>query len=433
MSAGTLTVQSSKNGGGSLIRWTASLLSDRMRAVVMFAIRDARHDLRTTMLSTLFLFALIAPIAALHALQSGIVSAWAESLSQDVRNSEVRIRGEISMDEGRLARIAAWPETGFLVPSPSAIVMTQSVRAPAAGENARPGLPTPADLRTTAAGDPALFGLSAPAIGQAVVSRLAADQIAPNLKAGDRIELIVRRQPDGLPRQTAFVDLEITGILEKDRWAGANVFLHPDLARAVRDWNGFRQRGESPDPTALDSSASWESMRIHAATVRQAPALAERLREEGFDVRLNSDQIAQFVRLEDGLQAVFSAIVGFGALALAVSIYMLQSLRVAQKRREIALIASIGLGRRQLVWFPVVGAVLHAAVALLLVCVCIPVVRPALRGFAIERAGLDTFALPPMQDWALAALAVIVLCGIAARLAATPINHFAFGPLLRED
>ena len=414
-------------------RRQAKLVTPAMRAVVEFGLRDARHDRYSTIMSALLLFALLAPIAALHALQSGVVTAWAEALSQDVRNSEVRIRGEVSMGVDWLEKMSAWPETGFLVPSPSAIVMTQSVRVPAAQSGLRPGQPVSVDLRTTAAGDPALAGLAAPQPDQAVVSRRAIDQIAEDLDVGDVIELLVRRQPDGQPRQLASIRLEIVGILEADRWAGANLFLHPDMARAVRDWNGFRQRGDAPDPAALSAPRTWESVRIHATTVRDAPALAERLRGEGFDVSLNSDQVAQFVRLEDGIRAVFSAIVGFGAVALAVAVYMLQSLRVSQKRREIALMASIGLGRRHLAWFPVVGAVLHAVLALALVSVCIPFAHPALDRFATEQAGLDRFALPPASDWIIAALAVLALCGLAARLAAQPIGRFAFGPLLRED
>ena len=404
-----------------------------MRAVLHFGLRDACHDLRGSILSALLLFSLLAPVAALHALQSGVVAAWAEALSRDVRNSEVRIRGEVTMQAARLAEIAAWPETGFLVPAPSAIVMTQSVRVPAPSAEGRPGLPVSIDLRTSVPGDPALFGLAAPAPDEAVLSRRAAEQIAPDLAVGGRVELIVRRQPADAPREVAALPLAVTGILPQDRWPGANVFLHPDTARAVRDWKGFRQPGPAPDVALLDPDATWESLRIYAPTVREAPALAERLEAEGFDTVLNSDQVAQFVRLEDGIRAVFSGIVACGALALVVSVYLLQSLRVSRQRREIALMGSIGLGRRHLVWFPVVGALIHAVGALVLLLLAAPLSVPALARFATEQAGLDRFSLPPVSEWLAAATVVLLLGAAAARLAARPIHRFPFGPLLRED
>ena len=399
----------------------------RLITVTVWALLDLRRDAAISIMSVLMLFLLLGPPLFLGVVQTTVVEGWAARLQSDPRNREVKIIGEVSGPEAltdvTIARLMDDPLVGFVVPEASTFIAT--------GRFQGPSRPATLDILTSTTGDPILGGTPAPtATGEIALTEAAAQLLA--VTTGQSVELTLRRQPRNRQAEALRVPLTVIGIVPASAWSGEIAFVHPDLAGGAALWQA-PQSGR-PDVFLGPGDQAWKSMRIYAAEVRSAPALAHRLEAMGFETRIASDQVSLLVTLSDGLQHLMRIAVTAGLAGLAVAVWLLQVLAVARRHREIALMGVAGLDRAGNMLFFVVQSLMLCAGALALAGVAIVPVQGFANGFArrflLETSQVD--ALPPLL-LAAAALLVLGLALLSALLAAWRIRSIDLTTHLRSD
>lgn len=388
-----------------------SLRRPGARLAVRFALADLRHDRFLSVVGILLLAALIAPPLVLHTIRVGLVETWARDLARDLRNREVVIIGENTITAPDLARIADWPETGFVVPEPSFFVSTQRARKSGAR-----GAALDLDLRTTGPADPVMTAVTDAPLGasEITLSARAADRL--EVTVGEQITLLLARTPrDGGPVRVP-VELTVRAVVPPSRWAGTDGFVMPETLLGFRDWLTF----VSEDPLApppLDT-AVWQSLRIYAPTVAGAVALRDRLDQDGFETRLMTDQVDRILKLETGLRQIFSIVMALSATAFVITAFLLQWLSFVRKKRDLALMSVIGMTRGDLAVFAVFqGAVMTALGCLLslgLVATVRGPVETIVHGYLSSPAEVQSPALLPLLAAVLLAIAIGALAGTGA-------------------
>jgi len=392
-----------------------------------FAFADLWHDRKLSVLGVILLAALLAPPVVLHTLQVGLVETWARDLAADLRNREVVIVGEHQVDADLLAALRAWPETGFAVPEPSFFVTTQTARL-VGGR----GSSVPLDMRTTSPGDPVLARADLPPPGQAGL--ILSARAAAELKAdpGSEISILLQRTPTGGAVERREVILPVAGILPEAHWPGRTGFVSEGALLGFGDYLTFSS--DTPDYRAPEDDERWQSLRIYAPEVSQAPALRDRLQNAGFETRLMTDQVDRILRLETGLRQLFGLVLSLSALAFVATTILIQWLSVLRKRRDFALMAVLGMSRRETATFPLVqGATMTAiaaALALGLAAAMGGSVEAMAQGYLAQPTEIVRPNLIPLLAGALGAVA---LGGLAGAVAVVRLGRLDVSRALRGD
>ncbi|MBD3786629.1 MAG: hypothetical protein IE922_06610 [Sphingomonadales bacterium] len=381
------------------------------RLAIRVALADLRHDRFLTVVGIVLLAALIAPPLVLHAIRVGLVETWAQDLARDIRNREVVIIGENSIGAGQLAEFARWPETDFVVPEPSFFVSTQRARKSGAR-----GSSVDLNLRTTAPGDPVMAGIADAPLGPAevVLSARAAEDLG--VGEGDQITLRLARTPSDASPERVPVELRVAAVIAASRWAGAEGFVTPQTLLGFRNWLTFLS--DVPTPADHPEGAVWQSLRIYAPTVANAPALQMRLDQAGFETRLMTDQVDRILKLETGLRQIFSIVLALSGTAFVITAFLLQWLSYVRKKRDLALRSVIGMTGADLTTFAVfqggVMTALGGLVALGLVGAVRGPVETIVHGYLSTPAEVESPALLPLLAAVLLAVAIGALAGIGA-------------------
>lgn len=381
------------------------------RLVVRFAVADLLHDRFLTVMGIVLLAALLAPPVVLHTLRVGLVETWARDLARDIRNREIVIVGENRITAADLAAIAAWPETGFLVPEPSFFVSTQRAR-----KSEGRGPASELNLRTTAQGDPVLAAApdAAPTGAEIVLTARAAAQLG--VGPGEQISLLLSRTPAGAGPERRGVDLRITAVLDERRWPGVTGFVAAETLLGVREWLTFRS--EDPGAAPPTGGVTWQSVRIYAPEVALAPALRDRLDAAGFETRLMTDQVDRILKLETGLRQIFLIVLLLSATAFVITGFLLQWLSVVRKKRDFALMSVLGLTTADLAVFPAVQGAVMTAIACLLVSVLTVALQGPIdgivQGYLTTPSPIQAPDAPPLVAGFVVAIGTGAVAGVAA-------------------
>lgn len=394
---------------------------------IRFAVADLVHDRLLTVIGIVLLAALIAPPVVLHTLRVGLVETWAEDLARDIRNREVVIVGENRITADDLAVIAAWPQTGFVVPEPSFFVSTQRARKAKSR-----GVVIDLNLRTTDLDDPVMAGVYDSAIAPqvAVLSARAAARL--DVAQGDSITLLLARTPADSNPVRVPVTLEVAAVLPAERWAGEDAFVAPATLLGFRDWLTFASDdpGLVPDPATV----IWQSLRIYAPKVADATALRDRLDLFGLETRLMTDQVDRILKLETGLRQIFTIVLILSTTAFVITAFLLQWLSVVRKKRDFALMSVIGMPPAQVAVFPAFqGGVMTAVACCIAAALVVGLQGPVetiVQGYLTTPSAVQAPALTPLAGGFLAAIVIGALAGIAAVMTLRPED---FSHALRGD
>lgn len=391
----------------------------RRKIIGAWAIRDLILDWRMTLLSVLLLAGLAVSPLVLHVVRVGVVEGWIQSLAQDPRNREVVIISERRLTTPLVDDISGWPETGFAIPEPTAFISSVRLEGPLGIEAV--------DMRTSAAGDPILGQTSAPDAQSVTLTRQAADLLG--VDTGDEVRLIGSRLPSASPRQIISVPMIVAGIVPEATWGGRIAFLAPERAAGLTDW--IANADGPPSPPGRDATlrepgqGPWSGLRIYATDIALVEALRDRLRAAGFDVRLDTDQVARMMRLSAALGQLATTILWVGAGVFALAALSLQLLSITRRRREVALMSAAGLSLGDLAFFFVVQSAVVTAAGLALAGVMVIPARGLAGDLALSMAG--TAMVPPLSP------APILLAGLAALLLAAGVSVLASSALRRLD
>lgn len=399
----------------------------RLNVVGGWAMRDLIVDWRMTLLSVLLLAGLAVSPLVLHVVRVGVIDGWIHSLAQDPRNREVIVISERNLTPRILLDVSTWPETGFVIPEPTAFISSVRLKGPLGIEAL--------DMRTSGPGDPILGDTKAPDAQSVTLTREAADLLG--VTTGDEVALIGSRLPRASPRQIVSVSMIVAGVVPESTWGGRIAFLSPERAAGLTDW--IASADGPPLPPGTDGTlreqgqGPWSGLRIYATDIALVEALRDRMRAAGFDVRLDTDQVARMMRLSEALGRLATTILWVGAVVFALAALSLQLLSITRRRREVALMSAAGLSLGDIAFFFVVQTGLVTVTGLSLAALMVIPARGLAGDLAVSMAG--TAIVPPLSPVPVilaAAAALLVAVGVSV-LASSALRRLDVAKLLRGD
>jgi putative ABC transport system permease protein len=322
---------------------------------------DLWHERRTTLVLVCTVAAILAPLMLLLGLKTGVIATLRHDLLRDPRNLEVIVFGAHRLEPAWFAATARRPDLGFLLPRTRTINATIDL-ADADGRTWEA-----IDLVPTAAGDPLLPpGLPVPARAGEV---LLTEDLAQRLgwTARETVTGIVRRSRDGRA-EDARLALTPIAVIPRANVGREAVFAHLDLLTAAEDYrDGLRGALTDTDLRAplVTARAHYAGARVYARDLDGVATLAAALRDQGIEVRTQSERIEAVRALDRTLAFVLRVIGLIGLAGCALALGGALWVNVERKRRELALLRLFGFGNGTVILMPVVQSAVIAALALI--------------------------------------------------------------------
>jgi len=323
--------------------------------MLRLALADLWHERVLFLCSALGCAAVLAPLIVIFGLRQGVIEGLRADLLEDPRAREIVSVVNRTLEPALFARLAADPRIAFVVPR------TRALSATIVLENAeRPGRGVRMELLPTAPGDPLLPGLAAGADGL-VLSATAAERLA--LGPGGQALASVARSRDGA-REVLTLPLRVAGVAPPAAALRDAAFAPVPVLLLVEDFLDGRAGPEARPEAEAEAAArgrAFAGFRLHAARLEDVPALDREFRLAGIEVASRADAVAGLLRLDRNLALLVLVIAGAGGSGYLVSLGVGLWAQVERKRRDLALLALLGLRRGALLALPLIQA---AAVAL---------------------------------------------------------------------
>jgi putative ABC transport system permease protein len=321
--------------------------------MLRLAFADLWHERVLFLCSALGCAAVLAPLIVIFGLRQGVIEGLRADLLEDPRAREIVSVVNRTLEPALFARLAADPRIAFVVPR------TRALSATIVLENAeRPGRGVRMELLPTAPGDPLLPGLAAGADGL-VLSATAAERLA--LGPGGQALASVARSRDGA-REVLTLPLRVAGVAPPAAALRDAAFAPVPVLLLVEDFLDGRAGPEArPEAAAAARGRAFAGFRLHAARLEDVPALDREFRLAGIEVASRAEAVAGLLRLDRNLALLVLVVAGAGGAGYLVSLGVGLWAQVERKRRDLALLALLGLRRGALLALPLIQS---AAVAL---------------------------------------------------------------------
>lgn len=314
----------------------------RWSQLLHLAWRDLWHERTLALCTACVLAATLAPLWLLWGLERGVVGTLIERQDRDplMRMLEPEATGARRFDDAWFARVRTWPEVAFVMPT----VRSTSALVELFGEMGSVFI----QLRATAPGDPLLDGAAPPPEQALVLSADAAQRL--RVAPGQQVRIALSRERASL-QETAAVPLQVASVLPLRVSEGDEGFCTPALLHAIERWRegstiaAFGLAGNGPAAPYLEHPR----FRMHARSIRDVQALAERLEGEGVTMRTQARSIEATLGLQRNLRAIIAMVAAVALAGATVALVALQVATVRRKRREFALLKLTGHGRDWLV------------------------------------------------------------------------------------
>jgi putative ABC transport system permease protein len=237
------------------------------------------------------------------------------------------------------------------------------------------------------------------------------------VEVGERLEGVIVRMRAGR-EEAVRLPLVVADIAAVEAFGRDGLFVSVEVMTAVEDyldgravpalgWEGTEPRGDS---------RSFAGFRLYASTLADVAQVERALRSQGIDVRTNAADIALVARLDRNLSAVYWMIAVIAVAGFCVSFATSVWANVDRKQREFSILRLTGFRTEDIVWFPVVQAVLMATGAWLLTCLAVVVIQAILNGMLASSlgGGADVCRL---RAWHLVAALLLTIAAAAAAAA----------------
>ena len=357
----------------------------KMRNILRLALADYFYEWQMSSCFILALAAVLAPMMILFALKFGIIGSMMEQLIEDPRNREIRPVGSGHYDPAWFTAVRAKPEVAFVIPRTRSLAATLQLKS----DNA-PRI-IPAELIPTAEGEPLFHKNIAIPTGlrQIVLSESAARRL--KVGVGDRVDGSLNRRHNG-QRERVHVELTVVGITRLAAFTRDGAFVPLDLIIATEDFLDGRavpQLGWQGDPP-LAGERSFPGFRLYASAIEHVAALRDGLAARGIEARTRAADIDIVQTMEQRLSAVFwfVAIIGLSGFSLSLGANLWAN--VDRKKRELSVLRLVGFRTSDIVWFPVLQALLTGILGWLLASLIYLGVETSINRMLSSQAGDDS-------------------------------------------
>lgn len=324
----------------------------RFGQLLRLAGRDLWHERWLAACAACVLAAMLAPLWTLWGLEHGVIGTLIERMDRDplMRKVEPTATGNNRFDAAWFARVRAWPEVGFVVPTVRSAAALVDLFAEGATA------PVTTELRETGVGDPLLAGLAPPSGASVVLSAEAAQKLSA--RKGQALTIPLSREREGRTERTT-IAVQVADVLPLAASDSTSALAPVDLLAAIESWrdgytvSGLDGEGRGPPP----ARTVHPRFRLHTVSIRQVDAVAARLAAEGVSTNVSAREIASTLGLQHNLRTVLALVGGVTLAGAVVALAALQIATVRRKRREYALLKLTGHGRAWLVALPCLNAV----------------------------------------------------------------------------
>lgn len=322
--------------------------------MLRLALADLWHERVLFLCSALGCAAVLAPLIVLFGLRQGVVAGLRAELLEDPRAREIVSVVNRTLEPALFERLAADPRIAFVVPRTRALSATILLENP---ERAGSGLRV--ELLPTAAGDPLLPGSGAMDPDQLVLSATALERLG--VAVGGSVLASVARSRDA-QREVLSLPMHVAAVAPASAALRDAAFATVPVLLLTEDFlDGTAAPDARPPGEEEVRRRAFAGFRLHAARLEDVPALDREFRLAGIEVASRAEAVAGLLRLDRNLALLFLTIAGAGGVGYLVSLGVGLWAQVERKRRDLALLALLGLRRRALLALPLIQA---AAVAL---------------------------------------------------------------------
>lgn len=377
------------------------------------ALADLRRDWVVVACQVIAVTVVLMPLLVMLGLKTGIIEGILERMRRDPDNLQLRLVGNLGLDEAGFARLTSLPEAGFAVPMFLSAGQILYLRPP------RPeaGL-IQVDVLPTAPGDPLRAASNAALVPDGIVLT-AGVAVKLAVGPGDRLEASNQRE-DGGPRLR--IELTVAEVLREGVLDGNWALVHPSILNdllAYLDGFAVPERGIDVGRPLAERKVRYDSVRLYARDLDAVEPLVRRLRQQPFeyDVRSNAEEVRNVRLLESRLGTLFQLFVGIGAGYLA-AVAAAAWIDVDRKRQALATLRLLGTPALVLMAFPVlrtgVATLIGAALASLGFFGAAAIMNHLLGGTLPGEGPLCTLSGAQV---ALAVIATVLAAGVAASAA----------------
>lgn len=394
--------------------------------IVQLAWRDLLRDRFFLLCNVAVMVGILVPLLVLFGVKNGVYQALIGEMLANPANLQIDTAGNATLSEAEIAPLRDWPEIAFMTPKIRAQFDYINVRA-TEGRRMRAALLIP-----TGAGDPTLPSGAELAEGAVAISAQLAAQL--DLALGADLQLIT--QAEGRPRQLVLPAR--VGLVLPEGAAAGRAVLAPyavlDLVEAFYDSYSLPEHGIDGTRPLEDRVTAYEGVRVYARRLEDLAALQARIEAQlGLGTTAHTREVESLLGLGRKLNLALAGTAVLAAVGLGAALVLGFWSEVARKRLVLAGIALLGVPGRQLALFPVVQALITAALGLVL---SFALYALAGRGAqAVFGQGLPGGAplavISPAQAAAISA-AVLVLVLAAAAAAAWSAQRLDPATVLRE-
>lgn len=329
--------------------------------IVTLALRDLMRDRFFLLCNVAVLAGVLVPLLVLFGVKNGVYQALIGQMMANPATLQIDTQGNADLSEAQIAPLRSWPEVAFLTPRTRSQFDYVNVFRPGGGAGAlREAL-----LLPTGAGDPNLpegMVLGADEIG---LSALLARQM--QLEPGDSVELVT--QAENRPRQ---LRLAVTvRLILPETVTGGRAVLAPfetlDTVEAFYDAYALPQHGITEGKPLADRTPRFEGVRLYARSLEDLAGLQGRVETTlGLATSARTREVASLLGLGRNLDLALGLTSVLASIGLTAAMVFGFWSDVMRKRSTLAALAMLGLPARVLALFPLLQAVLTAAIGLAL-------------------------------------------------------------------
>ncbi|MGB0498443.1 MAG: ABC transporter permease [Rubricella sp.] len=328
-----------------------------MTRILPLAWRSLMHEKLHLLCNIAIICGVLVPLLVLQGVKTGVYSALIADLEANPDLLLVSTLGDQSFSEADAAEVAAWPETGFVVPRTRGIADTVLIQSLAGGPIRE------ASAVPTAPGDPVLPD-GAALEGEAVaLTALLAERAG--IAGGERIRIVVRSEARARP---LVFEAPVAVIVPRTEMTGTAILIdieRLDAIEAYYDGYALPQYGLEEGRDPVERAIAFEGLRLYARSVDDVARLEERIGARfGVATRSEAAAIERTLSLGRNLDRALFLIAATAMTGLVAALVFGFWAEVQRKRQVLATFALIGLTPGQIARLPLVQALLTGAMAL---------------------------------------------------------------------
>lgn len=325
--------------------------------ITRLSLADLWYDKKVSFCIIASVISVITPLLLLFSLKYGIVSQLREQLVNDPQNLEIKIVGNLQLNDEMFNWIKKQPETTFVIP------LTRSLNTQADLIKDASHFVNNAEIIPTDKGDPITYGLVLLSKNQILLSALSAEKMQASV--GSHIKMAITRQLDGKLEKGITV-LEVMGIIPENRYNRAAAFVSLDLLIAMEDfYDGYQSDIFKTSTGQLNplNHTSFARARIYANELDNVAPLAFKLREKHIETRTQSNAIENVKAIDRVLNFIFSVIAITAGIGCILSFSGSFLSNIERKRKDIAFMRLIGFQSKEIMFYLINQAITLSCLA----------------------------------------------------------------------